>query len=52
MFSLERLIVAISEDVRTPYQVLKKVLPALNKIIQTEKQHREALFNIGLKVHL
>ncbi|XP_077302327.1 jumonji, AT rich interactive domain 2 [Arctopsyche grandis] len=49
MFSLERLIVAMSQDIRTPYQILKKVLPALNKIIQTEKQHREALFNVGLK---
>lgn len=50
MFSLERLIVAISEDVRTPYHVLMKVLPALNKVIQMEKQNREVLFNMGLKV--
>lgn len=50
MFSLEKLIVAISEDVRSPYDVLKQILPMLDKIVQNEKQNREAIYNIGIKV--
>lgn len=43
MFSLEQLLFAIANDQRSKIETIKKILPMLKEVFESEKVNRQAL---------